>query len=101
MDERGAQFDVRLLESGDAIEVFVENERQWQRGVFEISTAGEALVSIGKSELRFEKALQMGLRRELKVRARRRLDELEGVGRYSPPNDIVARETGNSAGSSP
>ena len=38
-DDREVDFDVRRLEPGDRVDVFVESERRWSRGVFQISTA--------------------------------------------------------------
>jgi hypothetical protein len=65
-DEREFQFDVRGLDSGHAVEVFLEDERRWVQGEFHISTAGDALVAIPRREaLSFEQALLMGLKRVL------------------------------------
>jgi hypothetical protein len=65
-DERELQFDVRRLDSGDAVDVFIEGERQWLRGTFQISTAGEAWIDIPRrGALAFESALAMGLKRVL------------------------------------
>jgi len=74
-DEREPQFDVRRLESGDPVEVFVEREREWVRGRFRISTAGEAVIDMFRREtVEFERALAMGLKRVLpgSVRSLRR-----------------------------
>jgi hypothetical protein len=43
-DERELQFDVRRLEPGDQVDVFMEADRHWSRGTFQISTAGDALI---------------------------------------------------------
>jgi hypothetical protein len=65
-DERELQFDVRCLDAGDRVEVFVDTERRWTRGRFEISTAGILLVQMSDGrEIRFDVALRMGLRRIL------------------------------------
>src|SRR3954451_384915 len=65
-DERELQFDVRCLDAGDRVEVFMDAERRWARGRFEISTAGVALVQLPNGqEIRFDVALRMGLRRIL------------------------------------
>lgn len=65
-DERELQFDVRRLESGDPVEVFVEREREWVRGTFRISSAGEALIDMFRREtVEFQRALAMGLKRVL------------------------------------
>jgi len=65
-DERAMQFDVRRLEPGDHVEVFIEPERRWVRGRFRISTAGDALVELPcRQEMTFERALASGLRRVL------------------------------------
>lgn len=67
VDEREWQFDVRQLEAGDPVEVFVDDERRWVRGTFQITTAGQALVelSAGQARINFHRALRMGLRRVL------------------------------------
>lgn len=67
VDEREWQFDVRQLETGDPVEVFVDEERRWVRGTFQITTSGQALVELGTGPARvsFHRALQMGLRRVL------------------------------------
>ena len=65
-DDREVEFDVRRLEPGDRVDVFLEAERRWARGVFQISTAGDAFVELAYREtLSFERALAMGLRRVL------------------------------------
>lgn len=65
-DEREFQFDVRRLEPGDAVDVFVETERRWARGTFEVTTDGAARVLLSREHiLAFDVALQMGLRRVL------------------------------------
>jgi hypothetical protein len=65
-DERELQFDVRCLDVGDRVEVFVDKVRGWARGKFEISTAGLALIQLADGEqIRFDAALRMGLRRIL------------------------------------
>jgi hypothetical protein len=65
-DERELQFDIRRLESGDPVEVYIERERQWLRGTFLISTAGEAWIDVPRrGALAFESALTMGLKRIL------------------------------------
>src|SRR3954447_21339748 len=46
-------YDVRQLSVGDVVEVFVE--RRWERGTFQISTAGTAFVDIpARTPYRFE-----------------------------------------------
>jgi hypothetical protein len=66
IDERELQFDVRCLEVGDRVEVFIDAERRWARGRFEITTAGIALVGLSNgNEIPFGAALRMGLRRVL------------------------------------
>ena len=65
-DERELQFDVRCLDAGDRVEVFLDGERRWTRARFEITTDGFALVRLINGEaLRFDAALRMGLRRVL------------------------------------
>jgi hypothetical protein len=65
-DERELQFDVRRLEAGDAVDVYVEHERRWTRGRFEISSEGYAFIDVaGRDPIRFDSALLMGLRRVL------------------------------------
>ena len=65
-DERALQFDVRGLEPGDHVEVFVESERRWVRGIFQISPAGDPLVDLPYREtITFHHALALGLRRVL------------------------------------
>lgn len=65
-DERELQFDVRRLEPGDPVEVFIDTERRWVRGTFQISTAGDALVEVpSRDVVMFERALYMGLKRVL------------------------------------
>jgi hypothetical protein len=57
-------YDVRNLDIGDPVEVFIELERRWRPGTFCVSTAGTAFVEIaGRVHFRFEQALLMGLRR--------------------------------------
>jgi len=65
-DERELQFDVRRLDAGDAVEVFLEEERRWVRGRFVVSTEGTAIVElVTKEPLGFEAALAMGIKRIL------------------------------------
>lgn len=65
-DEREFQFDIRRLETGDAVDVFVETERRWARGTFEVTTDGTAHVLLSREHiLTLDVALQMGLRRVL------------------------------------
>jgi hypothetical protein len=65
-DERTLQFDPRCLDVGDRVDVFLESERRWTRGTFEISTAGVAFVRMTDGEsIHFGAALRMGLRRTL------------------------------------
>jgi hypothetical protein len=65
-DERELQFDVRRLDAGDAVEVFVEEERRWVRGKFIVSSSGAAVVQlVSKPPLQFEAALAMGIKRVL------------------------------------
>ena len=64
-------YDVRHLEVGDPVEVFLEPDHRWEAGVFSISTAGTAYVETrARAQLRFEQALLMGLRKVV-VPARR------------------------------
>jgi hypothetical protein len=73
MDLPRYDYDVRRLSVGDTVEVFIEPERRWQRGVFAISTAGTAFVEMpGRVCFRFDQALLMGLRRIVAPRAPRR-----------------------------
>lgn len=67
VDEREAQFDVRHLESGDPVEVFVDEARGWLRGTYRVRAGGEALVELvaGDTDLGLHRALKMGLRRVL------------------------------------
>lgn len=65
-DERESQFDVRRLEPGDAVDVFVEADRYWARGTFEITTDGNARILLSRENIiAFDVALHMGLRRVL------------------------------------
>ena len=65
-DERELQFDVRCLDAGDRVEVFIDKDSGWTRGRFEISTAGLALILLTTGqEIGFDAALRMGLRRIL------------------------------------
>lgn len=65
-DERELQFDIRQLDDGDAVEVFVEREARWRRGAFVISSSGEALVMFADADpVEFMTALRLGLRRVL------------------------------------
>ena len=66
LDERELQFDVRRLEPGDDVDVFIEAERRWSRGTFRISTAGDAVVELAhRQTVALWDALAMGLRRVL------------------------------------
>jgi hypothetical protein len=66
IDDRAIEFDVHRLEPGDQVDVFVESERRWSRGTFQMSTTGDALVELPyRQTLSFERALAMGLRRVL------------------------------------
>jgi hypothetical protein len=66
LDERELQFDMRRLEPGDPVDVFMEAERRWSRGTFRISTAGDAIIELShRQPLAFWDALAMGLRRVL------------------------------------
>jgi hypothetical protein len=57
-------FDVRQLQPGDEVELYIEPKRIWERGTFEISTGGIAYVSLpGRAAVRFDGAIGMGLRR--------------------------------------
>ena len=64
-DERESQFDLRRLEPGDAVDVFVDEERRWARGTFKVSTAGDAFIDVERRMVPFEAALASGLRRVL------------------------------------
>jgi hypothetical protein len=56
-------LDVRSLERGDAVELYLEPEHRWQRATFDISTAGVAFVELpGRVQFRLDQALLMGLR---------------------------------------
>jgi hypothetical protein len=58
------------LERGDAVELYLELERRWQRATFDISTAGVAFVEVpGRVQFRFDQALLMGLRAPRRRRA--------------------------------
>jgi hypothetical protein len=71
MDAR-YDYDVRDLEIGDPVELFIAPERRWERGTFGVSTAGVAFVEIrGRVQFRFEQALLMGMRRSAAESARR------------------------------
>lgn len=59
----GTDLDVRSLQLGDAVEVFMDNERGWCRGTFEITTAGVAVVALaGKETVTLAEALILGMR---------------------------------------
>ena len=65
-DERELQFDICHLEPGDQVDVFMEADRHWSRGTFQISTAGDALIELQYRQIiSLERALAMGLRRVL------------------------------------
>lgn len=65
-DERELQFDVRQLDDGDVVEVFIDAEARWRRGAFVIATTGEALVRFGDADaIALATALRLGLRRVL------------------------------------
>jgi hypothetical protein len=56
--------DVRNLEPGDEVEVYVAPERAWASGTFDISTAGVAYVELrGRAMISLDGAILMGLRR--------------------------------------
>ena len=64
------ELDVRTLERGDSVELYLELEHRWQRGMFDISTAGIAFVELpGRVQFRLDQALLMGLRRPRRRRA--------------------------------
>ena len=57
------ELDVRSLQLGDAVEVFMDNERGWCRGTFEITTAGVAVIALaGKDTVTLAEALILGMR---------------------------------------
>ena len=63
MQQTGTELDVRRLERGDAVELFVDGERRWRLATFDISTAGVAFVELPQRiQFRLEQALLMGLR---------------------------------------
>jgi hypothetical protein len=63
-------FDVRSLERGDPVELYLELEHRWQRAIFDISTAGVAFVELpGRVQFRLDQALLMGLRGPRRQRA--------------------------------
>jgi hypothetical protein len=65
-DERELQFDVRYLDAGDRVEVFLDTQGGWRRGRFEISTTGLALIQLTcGQDISFDAALRMGVRRIL------------------------------------
>jgi hypothetical protein len=65
-DERALQFDLRLLEPGDAVEVWVEASREWRHARVARGPTGLSCIVLGDGRLvRFESALLMGLRRIL------------------------------------
>jgi len=59
----GTQLDVRSLQLGDPVEVFMDSERGWCRGTFEITTAGVAVIAIaGDETVTLAEALILGMR---------------------------------------
>lgn len=65
-DERGLQFDVRLLEPGDPVDVYVDQSGIWQHARVTVTHTGVACVVLADGSLvRLESAVAMGLRRVL------------------------------------
>ena len=65
-DERELQFDARMLERGDPVEVFFAAEKRWVAGVFTLSPAGEPRIDFGlRDPVAFAVALAAGLKRVL------------------------------------
>ncbi|MCU1282826.1 MAG: hypothetical protein JWM53_6372 [bacterium] len=65
-DEREFDFPVGYLQSGDPVEVYSWSEREWQRGTFEVTAAGIAVVAVaGRAAFRYDGARLMGVRRTL------------------------------------
>jgi hypothetical protein len=65
-DERELQFDARVLERGDRVEVFFAAEKRWVAGVFALSPAGEPRIDFGlRDPVAFAVALAAGLKRVL------------------------------------
>ena len=65
----GYDGDVRNLEPGDDVEVYIAPERTWAPGVFDISTRGVAYVQLGgRAMIGLEGAMLMGLRRIVRHR---------------------------------
>jgi hypothetical protein len=59
--------DVRNLEPGDEVEVYIAPERAWASGVFDVSTKGVAYVELrGRAMISLDGAMLMGLRRVLR-----------------------------------
>lgn len=59
-----SELDVRRLQLGDAVEVFIDSERGWCRGYFDITTAGDAVIELpGGETVTLAVALLLGMRR--------------------------------------
>lgn len=58
-----SELDVRSLQLGDPVEVFMDSERGWCRGTFEITTAGVAVIALAGAEtVTLAEALILGMR---------------------------------------
>ena len=56
-------LDVRSLQLGDPVEVFMDSERGWCRGTVEITTAGVAVIALAVDEtVTLAEALILGMR---------------------------------------
>jgi SH3-like domain-containing protein len=65
-DERALQFDLRLLEPGDPVEIYVEAAHEWRRARVALGRGGIACVALSDGRtFPFESARRMGLRRVL------------------------------------
>ena len=57
------ELDVRHLQLGDAVEVFIDSARGWCRGYFDITTAGVAVIELpGGERIQLGDALLLGIR---------------------------------------
>ena len=58
-----SELDVRRLQLGDAVEVFMDSARGWCRGYFDITTAGAAVIELpGGETVPLALALLLGMR---------------------------------------
>ena len=63
MSGAASEFDLRNLQRGEVVEVFVDRARGWCRGTFEITTAGVAIVELAGGEtVALAEALRNGIR---------------------------------------